>query len=167
MNQRAQALAGLHEFRQEAATLRSGLRRYERALERVCRQVERNVPLHEVMGQIGVGELRADLVERLTRFEEARHRMRVACFRMSLTEGLSIGDIARLWGISRQLASRLVNETPEARRRLSEAGRRPPTFLLACATWSGLGRESPPGQVCEPGTADLRAVISAPARPVG
>jgi hypothetical protein len=114
MNERAQALAGLHEFREEAATLRAGLRRYERALERVCRQVEREVPLHEVMGQIGVGELRAELVERLTRFEEARHRMRVACFRMSLTEGLSIGEIARLWGISRQLASRLINEAPEA-----------------------------------------------------
>jgi hypothetical protein len=66
------------------------------------------------MGQIGVGELRADLVERLTRFEEARHGMRLACFRMSSTEGRSIGDIARLWGISRQLASRLINEAPEA-----------------------------------------------------
>jgi hypothetical protein len=116
INEREQALAGLDEFRQEAATLRSALRRYERALERVCRQVERDVPLHEVMGQIGVGDLRADLVERLTRFEEARHRMRVACFRMSLTEGLSIGDIARLWGISRQLASRLVNEGTESAR---------------------------------------------------
>ena len=114
MDERAQSLAGLHEFREEAATLRAGLRRYERALERVSRQVERDVPLHEVMGQIGVGELRAELVERLTRFVEARHRMRVACFRMSLTEGLSIGDIARLWGISRQLASRLINEAPEA-----------------------------------------------------
>lgn len=111
VDERARALAGLREFREEAATLRSALHRYERALERVCRQVERDVPLHEVMGQIGVGELRADLVERLTRFEEARHRMRVACFRMSLTEGLSIVDIARLWGISRQLASRLINET--------------------------------------------------------
>ena len=113
MNERAQALAGLDEFRQEAAALRFGLRRYERALERVSRQVERDVPLHEVMGQIGVGDLRADLVERLTRFEEARHRMRTACFRVSLAEGLSIGGIARIWGISRQLASRLVHETAD------------------------------------------------------
>jgi hypothetical protein len=113
INERAQALEGLREFAQEAATLRSSLRCYERAMERVCRQVEREVPLHEAMGQIGVGEVRADLVERLTRFEEARHRMRTACFRVSLTEGLSIGGIARLWGISRQLASRLVNETAD------------------------------------------------------
>jgi hypothetical protein len=128
MDQRAQALVGLHEFRQEAATLRSGLRRYERVLERVCRQVERNVPLHEVMAQIGVSELRADLVERLTRFEEARHRMRVACFHMSLTEGLSIGDIARLWGISRQLASRLVHEAAEVTTPVRARGLEPPSL---------------------------------------
>ena len=131
MNQRAQALVGLQEFREEAATLRSALRRVERVLERVCRQVEREVPVHEVMDQIGVGELRAELVERLTRFEEARRRMRVACFRMSLTEGLSIGDIARLWGISRQLASRLVNETathPRARCAPDRTRRTPPAL---------------------------------------
>ena len=110
MSERAQALAGLREFQQEAATLRTALRRYELVLGRVCRTVEQGAPLHEVMRKIGVSDLRADLVERLERFEDARHRMRVACFRMSLTEGLSIGDIARLWGISRQLASRLVNE---------------------------------------------------------
>jgi hypothetical protein len=118
-NDRAQALAGLQEFRQEAATLRTALRRYERALERVGRHIERDVPLHEAMGQIGVAGLRAELVERLTRFEAARHRMRSASFRVSLAEGLSIGDIARLWGISRQLASRLVNEgaqTPASKR---------------------------------------------------
>jgi len=111
MSEREQALAGLREFQQEAATLRAALRRYEVVLGRVHRQVERGAPLHEVMGKIGVSDLRAELVERLDRFEEARRRMRVACFRMSLSEGLSIGGIARLWGISRQLASRLVNET--------------------------------------------------------
>ena len=110
MSEREQALAGLREFQQEAATLRAALRRYEVVLGRVHRQVERGAPLHEVMGKIGVSDLRAELVERLDRFEEARRRMRVACFRMSLSEGLSIGGIARLWGISRQLASRLVNE---------------------------------------------------------
>ena len=111
MSEREQAVAGLREFQQEAAMLRANLRRYEVVLGRACRQVEQGAVLHEVLAKIGVSDLRAELVERLERFEEARHRMRVACFRMSVTEGLSIGDIARLWGISRQLASRLVNET--------------------------------------------------------
>ena len=145
MSERAQALAGLHEFRQEAATLRAALRRFERAMERACRQVEREVPVHEIMGQIGVGELRADLVERLTRFEEARHRMRTACFRLSLTEGLSIGAIARLWGISRQLASRLVNETatdaaPDVHR--TAPGTLPPRLKSMITTRPASKRES-------------------------
>src|SRR5881227_1297996 len=144
-SERSQALAGLQEFRQEAATLRAALRRFERAMERACRQVERDVPLHEVMDQIGVGELRADLVERLTRFEEARHRMRKACFRLSLTEGLSIGAIARLWGISRQLASRLVNETatdPAPGVRQTAPGTLPPRLKGMITTRPASKRES-------------------------
>ena len=74
-SERSQALAGLQEFRQEAATLRAALRRFERAMERACRQVEREVPVHEIMGQIGVGELRADLADR-----GAQHR----CHRTTL-----------------------------------------------------------------------------------
>ena len=104
------ALAGLREFQHEAASLRKALRGYETALNRVCRQVERGDVLHEVMHKVGVTDLRADLVERLTSFETARHRMRVACFRVSLNEGLSMGEVAGLWGISRQLASRMLNE---------------------------------------------------------
>jgi len=145
MSERSQALAGLQEFRQEAATLRAALRRFERAMERACRQVERDVPLHEVMDQIGVGELRADLVERLTRFEEARHRMRTACFRLSLTEGLSIGAIARLWGISRQLASRLVNEAatdPAPGVHQSASGAIPPRLKSVIAERPTAKRES-------------------------
>ena len=112
-SERERALAGLRRFQAEAASLRQALGGYERALERTCRQVEGGAPLHEVLKKIGVGELRADPVARLTRFETARHRMRVACFRMSLADGLSIGEIARLWGISRQLASRLLKEAGE------------------------------------------------------
>jgi hypothetical protein len=47
-------------------------------------------------------------MDRLRNFEDVRHRMRVACFRLSLADGLSIGEVARLWGVSRQLASRMV-----------------------------------------------------------
>lgn len=127
MSEREQALAGLRDFQREAATLRTALRRYEVVLGRVCRQVEHGAPLHEVMRKIGVSDLRADLVERLERFEEKRHRMRVACFRMSVTEGLSIGEIARVWGISRQLASRLVNEN--ANEPAPRGGQTPPGAL--------------------------------------
>src|SRR4051812_17185672 len=113
-NERDLALAGLREFQQEAASLRHSLRSYETALNRVCRRIERDDVLHEAMEKVGLSDLRVDVVERLTSFEMARHRMRVACFRMSLSEGLSMTEVARLWGISRQLASRMVNEGQQA-----------------------------------------------------
>jgi AraC-like DNA-binding protein len=107
---RARALAGLRQFQDEAGSLRDALHGYEAALDRVCHRIETGEALHLVMEQIGVSSLRTDLVTRLTAFEAARHAMRIACFHMSLNEGLSIGDIAGLWGISRQLVSRMLNE---------------------------------------------------------
>jgi len=122
--ERDRAIAGLRGFHQEAASFRQALRGYERALERICRRLEQGEALHEVMRKIGVGDLRADLADRLAQFEAARHRMRAACFRMSLAEGLSIGEIARLWGISRQLASRLVHEALDVPGSLARSARR-------------------------------------------
>ena len=42
--------------------------------------------------------------------------MRVASFRLSHAEGLNISDIARLWGISRQLAARFIKEANAAQK---------------------------------------------------
>ena len=130
--EREQALAALADFQNEAAALRESLRRYESVLERVRRDVEHGIPLHEVMNEIGVANRRLDLVERLTRFEDARHRMRVACFRLSHAEGLNISAIARLWGISRQLAARFIKEAnnpnPKSQTPKTTAGALPPTL---------------------------------------
>ena len=85
MDERAQALEGLREFRQESATLRAALRRCERMLEQSCRQVERNVPVHEVMVKVGASEVRAELVERLTCFEAWSQRLRLSVCRKPFT----------------------------------------------------------------------------------
>ena len=108
--ERSDALAGLAHFQKEAAALRESLRQYETLIKRIRREVKQGTPLHEVMGTNGVAKRRLDLLERLTRFEDARHAMRVACFRLSYVEGLNISEIARLWGMSRQLAARFIKE---------------------------------------------------------
>jgi hypothetical protein len=113
-DEKAAALAGLRELQKDVASLRKSLRVAETGLDRVCRRLEAGHPLHEVIDEIGLTEMRVDLRERLSTFEVARHRMRVACFRLSLTEGMSIAEIARLWGISRQLASRMINEREDS-----------------------------------------------------
>jgi hypothetical protein len=42
--------------------------------------------------------------------ESARHEMRLKIFRVGLDEGMSIGDLGRAFGFSRQLASRIAKE---------------------------------------------------------
>jgi DNA invertase Pin-like site-specific DNA recombinase len=55
--------------------------------------------------------LRGALSSSLTDLERARHRSQRMLFRLLQAEGTSISDIGRAWGISRQLVSRLINET--------------------------------------------------------
>jgi hypothetical protein len=56
----------------------------------------------------------ADHLASITRhqkeLEEARHRARTASFAMGLSEGLSIGELGRVYGFSRQLAQRFAKE---------------------------------------------------------
>jgi len=108
----AETLAELRCFQREIQLLRHALSVSERNVEQLCAEVARGVPIHNVLRQLDITDRRFDLMERLTHFESARHRMRVTCFRRSLADGLSIGEIGRLWGISRQLAARLVRQDP-------------------------------------------------------
>jgi hypothetical protein len=62
------------------------------------------------MTSINVGQRRADLTESIADLEAARHHLRSVCFALAIAEGLSIGAVARLWGVSRQLAQRTVRE---------------------------------------------------------
>ncbi|MGZ4702027.1 MAG: hypothetical protein ACXV5U_10265 [Ilumatobacteraceae bacterium] len=52
------------------------------------------------------GRMTAALIE----IEAARGLARAELFRALLREGHTIGQISRMWGISRQLASRIVRE---------------------------------------------------------
>jgi transcriptional/translational regulatory protein YebC/TACO1 len=55
--------------------------------------------------------VREQLTDALIEIEAARGRARAELFHALLREGHSIGHIARMWGISRQLASRIVHES--------------------------------------------------------
>lgn len=61
-----------------------------------------------------VAQLRQGLTAALNSLEVARGQARLEVFRALQHEGQSIGQIARLWGISRQLASRLIRDHPSA-----------------------------------------------------
>jgi len=54
---------------------------------------------------------RQALTDSLDRFEQFRHNSRRSLIAAGMEEGSTINSIGRTWGISRQLASRLVKET--------------------------------------------------------
>ena len=55
-------------------------------------------------------EEREDLQEALDVLEQRRRDSRVAAFRSALDHGVSISELARIWGFSRQMASRYAKE---------------------------------------------------------
>jgi DNA-directed RNA polymerase sigma subunit (sigma70/sigma32) len=54
--------------------------------------------------------LRANLADALAELERCRHDVQRLLFQILHSEGQTLADIGRSFGISRQLVSRLVNE---------------------------------------------------------
>ncbi len=102
------ALQQLIEADQE---VRSHLQRWEGVLRRGIRRVEQGDSLASTLELTRPGEARQTVNDALRSLAAARHDMRVAVTAAALEEGLSVSDIARSFGISRQLVQRYVQET--------------------------------------------------------
>ena len=108
--QRADALLGA------SAALRRELVQYEREVRRMRTRVlngKPNPPTHIVPDLIAA---RIRVNERFDDLERCRRRWRVAFFRLQTDAGMSLGAIAREWGLSRQLVSRLMSDELEDER---------------------------------------------------
>jgi hypothetical protein len=93
------------------------LRRQLVAHEEVCRRVvagiEQGDPVACLLEDVRADSWRSMLTEAVKGFEVARHRVRLVLVAMAIEEGMSITDVARSWGVSRQLASRWVQESAD------------------------------------------------------
>jgi hypothetical protein len=67
----------------------------------------------ESVSQAHVTESREELNEALFMFDKARRESRIASFRSALDHGVSINELSRIWGFSRQMASRYAKEARE------------------------------------------------------
>jgi hypothetical protein len=52
----------------------------------------------------------AGVARQLDELEAARHKVRTALFALGLSEGMTISELGRLYGFSRQLAARIARE---------------------------------------------------------
>ncbi len=117
---RAIALQEIEELLDSAKRLRADLREKEVAYRRMSRQLANGTPIGTAMDNLGTNVARQQLTDTLDAFEHSRHRTRLAITAAALEEGMTIGEIGRAWGFSRQLAARYAKEA-----RAMAASRRP------------------------------------------
>ena len=94
--------------------LRRVLVRYEKANSELARRVDGGDAAITAMDKMRTSLRRREITETFDELESARHQVRLALMDLCIEEGSSRSDVARMLGISRQLASRLAIEVEEA-----------------------------------------------------
>jgi hypothetical protein len=105
---REQALDDLDELIDAAADARKDLRSYQTVLEKNRRHLAEGGRASDMAMRFDVRAVRTSLTERLERVERARNASRRSLWRLQTSEGRTIAEIARMWGLSRQLISRAL-----------------------------------------------------------
>ena len=82
----------------------------KRVLKRASKALGEGSGIATTLAATRAGETRAGTNDALQVLESARHNSRLSIFAAGLDEGMTIGDLARAWGFSRQLASRYAKE---------------------------------------------------------
>lgn len=90
--------------------IRRRIRANEVLLRRSIRELRKGSSIAETMEAAHTGFGRQSVNEGLDALTAARHELRLAVTAAGIAEGMSIGDLGRAWGISRQLASRFARE---------------------------------------------------------
>ncbi|MDQ1552297.1 MAG: hypothetical protein QOD50_1719 [Actinomycetota bacterium] len=103
---RRRALDDLDELIDAAGEARKNLRSYQTVLERNRKHLAAGGRASDMAIRFDVPAVRASLSDRLKLIEQKRHASRVSLWRLQRFEGTTLAEIARMWGLSRQLVSR-------------------------------------------------------------
>ncbi len=109
------AADGIEELIGATAILRSELNGHEVICRRLLNEVRVDHDMTGVLPDIHADSWRSAVTDAIRGFEAARHRVRLLLVAIEIEEGLSIGEVAKSWGVSRQLASRWVQESATLR----------------------------------------------------
>jgi DNA invertase Pin-like site-specific DNA recombinase len=120
--QRQEAIARANDLMAECASLRADLRAYETAIRQIRRHIQRGRPDSPLNAAPKFVPSRAQLADRIEQLEHRRRLWRRALFTVQQASGMTITDIAREWGLSRQLVSRILarDYSDEARQPTSD-----------------------------------------------
>jgi hypothetical protein len=104
-------LAAVAEFERTSLRVQDAMVLNAASCAAIRRSLDDGTSISETMTSIGIAQLREKLTDAIADLEAARRHLRAVCFARATQEGLSIGGVARLWGVSRQLAQRTLRES--------------------------------------------------------
>jgi hypothetical protein len=112
---RDRAVAGLDALIAVTKETQHALTTYQAALEMYRRHLSQGGRAADMPSMIDIPKIRISFSDGMNELERVRRISRVALWRLQLVEGTSMADIARSWGLSRQLVSRALGaSTPES-----------------------------------------------------
>lgn len=107
---RQNVVADLLELENAVSVLRAKLSLLETRVERARLHLAAGGPAADLPRVAHVMESRAEVNAALAEVQQTRHRSQRSLFLLAVEEGFSLAEIARTWGISRQLVSRMTKE---------------------------------------------------------
>jgi AraC-like DNA-binding protein len=113
---RTESIRSMREMEEAIIRTRAQLKTMETTIRRARRLIETGRPAREVALTVNAAQARLATSAIIREVQGARHRAQQAQFKLSAAEGATMAEIARRWGVSRQLVSRMVKE-PSARRK--------------------------------------------------
>jgi hypothetical protein len=107
---RERVIGSLESLLEEGRLVRQAIRENEVVIRHALKEMTQGTTVASTMKQVDAGFGRQNVKDALDALAAARHELRLATILVGLDEGMTIGDLARSWGISRQLASRFAKE---------------------------------------------------------
>jgi histone H3/H4 len=107
---RDRAIQSTQHLLEALGDLRIATRATETSIRRALKKTERGGDVSEALVALTPSGLRQSMNVALEAVEKARHEARLTVFAMGLEQGMSIGELGRMFGFSRQLAARYAKE---------------------------------------------------------
>jgi hypothetical protein len=104
------AIRAVEELIEANKEMRRRLRANELVLRRAHKALEEGNDIATTCEMVPSTDPRHAMAIALQALVKARHHLRLAVFAAGLEEGMTIGELSRYWGFSRQLGARYAKE---------------------------------------------------------
>ncbi|MGH9207236.1 MAG: hypothetical protein ACRD1G_11845 [Acidimicrobiales bacterium] len=105
------AIGAIEQLIEANKEMRRSLQANEVLLRRARKLLEQGAGLKDTFEKVAPSDPRLAITAALQKLVKARHQLRLTVFAVGLEEGMTIGELSRFWGFSRQLGARYAKES--------------------------------------------------------